>query len=168
MIDVIFHPQNHPVGQAAHAIARVAICCIFLFMLFGCATHPGVPRSEPDSPSPAAQMIRFYQGPLNHLTAVRYGGCPMHPGCSAYSMAAIRAHGLLMGWIMACDRLIRCGGDETRLSPEVLAEGQWKCQDSLDRNDFWWHPQPADTGSNDADIPPSSTRWAEGWGISIQ
>lgn len=161
---VFFLCQNHPVRRAASKMIRVALCCIFFLLLYGCATHPGASRSGSDSPSPAAQIIRFYQGPLNHLTAVRYGGCPMHPGCSAYSMAAIRTHGLLMGWIMACDRLMRCGGDETRLSPEVFAQGQWKYQDSLHGNDFWWHPQPADAGSHDADIPPTSPTW----GISIQ
>jgi uncharacterized protein len=36
---------------------------------------------------------------------------------------------------------MRCGRDELRLSPEVTIDGQWKCYDPVERNDFWWHEE---------------------------
>ena len=146
------------------SMVRISIFCAAFLMLCGCAMHPPVPESEIKSPSPASQMIRFYQGPLDHLAAVRYGGCPMHPGCSAYAASAIETHGGLMGWIMTFDRLIRCGGDETRFSTEMLADGQWKYADSLAHNNFWWFPQPADAGINEVDTPVPPTDW----GVSVE
>lgn len=63
--------------------------------------------------------------------------CPMAPTCSAYSVQAIQQHGLLKGWVMTCDRLMRCGRDELRLSDRVLINGRIRCYDPVDQNDFW-------------------------------
>ena len=82
-------------------------------------------------------MIEFYRGPLDHLSAVRYGECPMYPSDSEYSLKSVRKHGLLKGWIMAMDRLMRCGRDEAHLSPKVLINGKWKIYDPLEKNDIW-------------------------------
>jgi len=87
---------------------------------------------------PLSLMVRFYRGPLNHLSAVRYGECPMYPSDSEYSLQSIQKHGMLVGWIMAMDRLMRCGRDETRLSPQVFINGKWKTYDPVEKNDFWW------------------------------
>ena len=38
---------------------------------------------------------------------------------------------------MACDRLMRCGRDELKLSPAVMTRQGIRCQDPLDNNDFW-------------------------------
>ena len=43
-----------------------------------------------------------------------------------------------MGWIMAMDRLMRCGRDETRLSPKIMIYGKLKYYDPVEKNDFWW------------------------------
>lgn len=43
-----------------------------------------------------------------------------------------------MGWILACDRLLRCGHDEKRLSGRIKADGQRLVYDPLDANTFWW------------------------------
>ena len=83
-------------------------------------------------------MIEFYRGPLNHLSAVRSGECPMYPSDSEYSLQSIQKHGMLMGWIMAMDRLMRCGRDETRLSPMLIINGKSKYYDPVEKNDFWW------------------------------
>ena len=86
-------------------------------------------------------LIRLYRGPLNHLSAVRRGQCPMYPSDSQYSLLAIRKHGPLVGWMMAFDRLLRCGRDETRLVPPILVDGKWKYYDPVENNDFWWTGQ---------------------------
>ncbi len=133
--------KKHFLPARAVAPGRMILWIAICLLIFGCAG-----RNRPDEAgyrSLTEQVIWFYQGPLDHLTAVRYGGCPMHPGCSAYGLSAVKTHGALMGWIMTCDRLIRCGGDETRLSPEVLVSCQWKYVDTLSQNNFWWFlPDP--------------------------
>jgi len=96
----------------------------------GAATHP------------LSAVIQFYQGPLDHLSAVRTGECPMYPSCSQYGLESIQKHGVLIGWIMTMDRLMRCGRDEIRLSPPVIVDGQLKYYDPLEKNDFWQRNQP--------------------------
>lgn len=82
-------------------------------------------------------LLAFYRGPLNHLSAVRSGSCPMYPSCSEYSRQAIGKHGHTLGWLMTVDRLLRCGRDETRLAPKIRIDGQLKTFDPLENNDFW-------------------------------
>lgn len=72
------------------------------------------------------------------ISGVDGNRCPMYPTCSRYAVEAIEKHGVLMGWVMTCDRLIRCGRDETRLSPPVWIKGAKHTYDPVDANDFWW------------------------------
>lgn len=61
----------------------------------------------------------------------------MQPSCSAYSKEAFQAHGFFLGWIMTCDRLMRCGRDETRLSPGITTSEGRLTLDPLIANDSW-------------------------------
>ena len=135
-----------------------------LFLFTGCSMHKPSTAADCHDASPASQIIHFYQGPLNHLSAVRYGGCPMHPNCSEYGLSAIEKHGALVGWMIMFDRLMRCGLDETRLSPEVLVDGSWKYIDTLEQNDFWWCHE----NKNTALINTQPLEQSLGWGISIE
>ena len=137
------------------------ICGIFLIFT-GCAIHPTPAEETLQNPSPASQIVRFYQGPLDHLSAVRYGECPMHPSCSEYAISAIEKHGALIGWMMTFDRLIRCGMDETHLSSEAIVDGHWKYIDTLGQNDFWWYP-----ASKNKALNPKSPEDVD-WGISVE
>lgn len=83
-------------------------------------------------PSGAVQLFQRYISPIDG------DRCPMHPSCSAYSRDAFEKHGLLMGWFMTCDRLLRCGRDEWQVSPRVVINGELRCYDSVEQNDFWW------------------------------
>lgn len=78
--------------------------------------------------------IAFYQRFISPAVGNR---CQMSPSCSAYSKEAFNAHGFFLGWIMTCDRLMRCGRDETRLSPEVLTPDGSLTLDSFSGNDSW-------------------------------
>ena len=80
-------------------------------------------------------LIRLYQ---EHLSPADGGRCPMTPSCSEYARQAIQKHGPVVGWIMACDRLMRCGRDEVRLSPAKIINGQSYTHDPVAANDFWW------------------------------
>ncbi len=79
--------------------------------------------------------IKFYQ---EHISAVDGNRCPMHPSCSAYASQAFEKHGPLMGWIMALDRLVRCGRDEAKVAPMKFIGSQSYIHDPVEANDFWW------------------------------
>jgi len=112
---------------------------LILFSLIVSCTYSKSMQTETGrGADPLSLMTRFYRGPLNHLSAVRSGECPMYPSDSEYSLQSIKKHGRLVGWIMAMDRLMRCGRDETRLSPEVFINGKRKTYDTVGKNDFWW------------------------------
>jgi len=65
----------------------------------------------------------------------------MYPSCSQYSLQSFEKHGILIGWIMTCDRLMRCGRDETNLSQDIFVDGKLKSYDPVEKNDFWWNHQ---------------------------
>ena len=117
----------------------LALFLILASLTTSCATSTSALNGPPSKSDPLSFMIEFYRGPLNHLSAVRYGECPMYPSDSEYSLKSIRKHGMLKGWIMAMDRLMRCGRDEVQLSPKILIDGQWKIYDPVEKNDIWHH-----------------------------
>jgi len=116
-----------------------SILFLILFSLIvSCSYSKSMQTDTGQEPDALSLMVRFYRGPLNHLSAVRYGECPMYPSDSEYSLQSIKKHGMFAGWIMSMDRLMRCGRDETKLSPKVLFNGKWKTYDPVEKNDFWW------------------------------
>jgi putative component of membrane protein insertase Oxa1/YidC/SpoIIIJ protein YidD len=145
-------------GLPVYIIARIFFCSL-VFLFAGCSTPKPSTAAALNDSSPASQIIHLYQGPLNHLDSVRNGGCPMYPNCSAYGISAIEKHGPLVGWMMTFDRLMRCGLDETGLSPEVLVKGDWKYIDTLENNDFWWCPANDDTGLINSHPSEQSLIW---------
>lgn len=95
------------------------------------AAHGGLAN-----PTITASPIHLFR---RYLSAADGPRCPMTPSCSSYALSAIHRHGALMGWIMACDRLMRCGRDELDRSPMVMTDQGVRCQDTVSHNDFWWH-----------------------------
>lgn len=126
------HPRKTAVG----------ILFLMLFIAAGVSACTGPPKQAVPPGDLLFGLIRFYQGPLNHLSAVRRGECPMSPSCSEYARLAVATYGPLIGWVMAHDRLLRCGRDEISNAPRVLVNGQWKVYDPPEANTFWWR-QPA-------------------------
>ena len=117
-------------------------------LLLSCATTEGTGSGSAHDFNPLLALVEFYRGPLNHLSAVKKGHCPMYPSCSEYCMQCLRKHGFLMGWIMSCDRLMRCGRDEMTLSPMIPINGDLKCYDPVENNDAWWsEPSNSSRGS---------------------
>lgn len=84
---------------------------------------------------PAGSVLSFYK---NRISSFDGNRCPMYPTCSAYSGQAFKKHGFFLGWIMTCDRLMRCGRDELSLAPRIIVDGRIRCHDPLEANDFWW------------------------------
>ncbi|MFO7965291.1 MAG: membrane protein insertion efficiency factor YidD [Desulfobacterales bacterium] len=96
--------------------------------------NPAKLEETAEEASIAALPIRLYQ---KHLSPVLGGRCPMHPSCSHYGIQAIERHGPIMGWFMACDRLIRCGRDEVKRGSKVYINGVPHTSDTVTENDFW-------------------------------
>ncbi len=86
-------------------------------------------------------VLKFYQ---KHISGIDGNRCPMYPNCSQYCVQAIQKHGILLGWVMSCDRLLRCGRDEVTLSAHVRINGHEFTFDPVSANDSWWFsPKPS-------------------------
>jgi putative component of membrane protein insertase Oxa1/YidC/SpoIIIJ protein YidD len=118
--------------------------CILLMicLLTGSGCAAAKPNPHPDGPAAARTVFFLYEDVLGHLSSVRSGQCPMYPSCSEYSREAFGKHGMVVGWWMTFDRLLRCGRSGMKHSPRILIEGTWKHYDPVARNDRWWYPPP--------------------------
>ena len=96
--------------------------------------NPSFGTSEKQA-DPVLYPIKFYR---NYISGADGNRCPMYPSCSQYCIEAFKKHGPFLGWIMCSDRLMRCGRDETKLSPQVLINGEKLSFDPVNNNDFWW------------------------------
>ncbi len=125
-----------------HLFLGTGFLGICLFFILGCAHGP----AKDQHTNLFEDTLQIYRGPLDHLSAVRRGVCPMHPSCSEYGRRSIRKHGFFIGWTMTMDRLLRCGRSEIKQFRRVWVAGDWKFYDPVSANDSWWstqHPQEA-------------------------
>jgi hypothetical protein len=91
--------------------------------------------SLPDTDLQKYSTISLFQKFISPADGDR---CAMHPSCSRYAQQAFKEEGLIKGWILTSDRLLRCGRDETRLAPTIYVKGAPHSYDPLDANTFWW------------------------------
>jgi len=119
-------------------ICRLILSSFFAGILSSCVLLEAAREAPGNDDNFLAATIQVYRGPLNHLSAVRRGTCPMYPSCSVYSKQAIKKHGMIIGWIMAADRLMRDGRDEMKLSPQIFVNGILLHYDPVEINDYWW------------------------------
>lgn len=109
-------------------IILVGGCCILLVGFSGCAA----PKTDQSTGKIMAAAIEtVYQDYLNHLAAVRIGECPMYPSCSRYARQAFEKHGAVAGYVMALDRLLRCGRSELAVGQRILVDGRWRIYDPV-------------------------------------
>ncbi len=80
-------------------------------------------------------LLNFYQ---DHISVVDGNRCAMYPSCSRYASRSFKKHGFVLGWIMACDRLVRCGRDEADIARHIIVNNQQLIHDPVEANDFWW------------------------------
>jgi putative component of membrane protein insertase Oxa1/YidC/SpoIIIJ protein YidD len=85
--------------------------------------------------NPGIFLVSLYQ---QYISPIDGSDCPMYPSDSRYAVECFQKHGFLMGWVMTVDRLYRCGRDELRQSQTVKVNGQSRCYDPVQNNDFWW------------------------------
>ena len=116
----------------------VIICCV------ACAHENSLIIMENNSVSnsKADNPVNFFIYPVEfyrkYISTVAGSRCSMYPSCSKYSIDALKKHGPVVGYIMTCDRLMRCGRDEVRLSSPIWINGKRRCYDPVRNNDFWW------------------------------
>ncbi|SLM33225.1 conserved hypothetical protein [Desulfamplus magnetovallimortis] len=108
------------------------ITLILLFVLF----LPVKTTANENSPI----LFTFYK---KHISVTDGNRCAMFPSCSKYAEDALKKHGLFIGWIMTCDRLIRCGRDETKhlRAKPFESNGRIFFSDPVKANDFWWYDE---------------------------
>ncbi len=87
-----------------------------------------------DDQNPASPMTLFQK----FISRADGNRCPMYPSCSHYAQDAFKHHGPVMGWILTCDRLLRCGRDEIHRSSPISINGGRYTYDPLYANTFWW------------------------------
>ncbi|MFH1673319.1 MAG: membrane protein insertion efficiency factor YidD [Pseudomonadota bacterium] len=87
------------------------------------------------SVNPLKSFVTFYRDYISPIDGDR---CPMYPTCSQYSIKCFEKHGLIMGWIMTCDRLFH-EADEMKQVPMVMVNGRYRFYDPVGNNDFWWY-----------------------------
>jgi hypothetical protein len=126
-------------------------CIIMLFLLHGTAgsahAEPfkgpwGEARPEeasykqtPNRFNPLQSLVKIY---ANYISPIDGKECPMYPSCSTYSQLCFERHGLVMGWVMTCDRLLH-EADEMGKVPIIHIHGAERFYDPPENNDFWWH-----------------------------
>lgn len=117
---------------------------IFLFLVF--AIIPSNGRAESSKRESIQHRQEFESTPFvfsiqvfrNFISGADGDRCAMFPSCSTYALEAVRRHGSIIGWVMTCDRLMRCGLDETRHTPPVRIGRRILSSDPVENNDFWW------------------------------
>jgi putative membrane protein insertion efficiency factor len=107
----------------------------YLVVFFVLVSVSPVFSQEKDPSGHFPDMIHFYQKYISPVDGQR---CSMYPSCSQYIRISIKKHGLLKGWVMGLDRLVRCGRDEAKHSSSVWINGEKHTYDSVENNDFWW------------------------------
>ncbi len=128
---------------------KILLLFLIIFSLFAAPVHASSLKgpwewNEPQqafrtnanqSSNPLRFMVELHR---KYISPIDGKNCPMYPTCSRYSLQCFEKHGLFVGWVMTCDRLLRCGRDELRLSPEIVVNDELRCYDPLENNDFWW------------------------------
>ncbi|HNX38396.1 MAG TPA: membrane protein insertion efficiency factor YidD [Candidatus Cloacimonadota bacterium] len=74
---------------------------------------PVSPTRSPE-PTKGSDPISLYQRFISPVDGDR---CQMLPGCSAYAAQAIEERGFILGYMLAADRIIRCGYDLDKYEP---------------------------------------------------
>ncbi len=117
---------------------------IFFFLVFAIIPPNGsaesskresVQQRQEAEPAPFVFPIQVFR---NFISGADGDRCAMVPACSTYALEAVKKHGSIIGWVMTCDRLMRCGLDETRHTPPVRVGRRILSSDPVENNDFWW------------------------------
>ncbi len=126
-------------------MAKKALLYLYIFLLFNIFSSLNSFSEEINLIIDSKKQIKIHTKQKNFLlsyykktiSAADGARCPMFPSCSAYCFKAIKKHGWLLGWIMSCDRLLRCGRDELKLCSKIFKNNESFCYDPVENNEFW-------------------------------
>jgi len=126
-------------GAAKRLTFILLVLGLLIFGSYGKApAEPASPHDETVGFNPALWLVNLYR---EHISPIDGDRCPSLPTCSSYSLQAMEKHGFFFGWMMTVDRLLHEGKEETKVSPVIYFEGNWRIFDPVQNNDFWWyHP----------------------------
>ncbi len=110
---------------------------IMLGVISSCAHSGSADRHSDGRLNLTMAIFSIYEDGLNHLSGVKSGECPMYPSCSQYSKGCIQKYGFIVGWMMTCDRLMRCGRDDIKWVPRIYVNGKWKYHDPIEMNTLY-------------------------------
>jgi uncharacterized protein len=113
---------------------RKAVAWIVAVLLLTAVFSPAA-AGENEKKGVADAVFEFYGRVISPVDGNR---CPMYPSCAHYAKQSVRKHGLLAGWVMAMDRVARCGRDEKYVSPSRVTGRNRYIYDPVENNDFWW------------------------------
>ncbi|PIE71010.1 MAG: hypothetical protein CSA22_04580 [Deltaproteobacteria bacterium] len=102
-------------------VCRLLVWLVFFFV-------SSVAESGAHGDDPFSLTLGLYAQTLSRADGDR---CVMHPSCRTYAQQAILRFGGFRGWIMTCDRLMRCGRDEIRRVFPVMINGQKRFPDPV-------------------------------------
>ncbi|MCG8470899.1 MAG: membrane protein insertion efficiency factor YidD [Desulfobacterales bacterium] len=102
-------------------------------VLFFCLVLSVSPSSA-EEPSPL--LFSLFKSFISTIDGKR---CDHVPSCARYAKNAVEAHGPVVGTILTCDRLMRCGGDDMEILSKVVVDGSLYVWDPVTENDFWWN-----------------------------
>jgi hypothetical protein len=126
--------QRTPIASIRSALVAMLL---IIWPVHAAQAGPGCDGSADDDASQAtwSSPLIFFQRVISRADGDR---CPMAPSCSHYAATVFKKHHPVTAWVLTCDRLLRCGHDEVRLSPRVWAGGRWRAFDPVSANTFWW------------------------------
>lgn len=117
--------------------ARLLSATFFLLLVI--LAHPVFASEGPKEATTTSSSwtfpIKLFQKSISRADGDR---CPMYPSCSQYAAKAFQRHGAVKGWILSCDRLLRCGHDEIRRSPKIRVKSKTRAYDPIEANTHWW------------------------------
>ncbi|WP_300672379.1 membrane protein insertion efficiency factor YidD [Desulfoluna sp.] len=132
---------------------RVGHLLMGLFLFSGLLLPGGVGAETSDNPL----LFSLFKSLISTTDSKR---CSHVPSCARYAKDAVTKHGPVKGLVLSCDRLIRCGGNDTERLPQVVVGGERYAWDPVSSNDFWW-------GSNETlkkkGTPPVLPLHFKGW-----
>lgn len=137
---MVFNMNTHSIIVSIyHSLlsGRYRFLSVILLIIFFASPAFADERQDPSRQNVSAwtSPLKFYQKIISRADGDR---CPMYPSCSHYASNAFKQHGVLKGWILTCDRLLRCGHDEVRKAPKVQINGRLYTYDPVKVNTRWW------------------------------
>lgn len=119
-------------------LAAILITGMWFGLLPGIAAGQDDPLVTTHDPHPSVAPVSPLKRLQRFVSRADGDRCPMYPTCSHYAAQAFAQEGPLKGWVLTCDRLLRCGRDETRQARPIRVQGRQYAYDPLDANTFWW------------------------------